>query len=106
MNYSSLESPWWDESNGSYFISLALILTEIWSFKVLIILLFVILDNFLDGTLDGTCPGHVRDIKILAGHVPCTTLIGVSKAVFDHVIYWPGNSKSGYVTQVKIELLF
>jgi len=34
MNYSSLESPWWGESNGSYFISSALILTEIWSFKV------------------------------------------------------------------------
>src|SRR5881392_1664057 len=24
--------------------------------------------------MSGTCPGHVRDIKILAGHVPCTTL--------------------------------
>src|SRR5205809_8079848 len=62
-----------------YFFFLASILTEICFFKVFIFLLFIILDNFLDGTLDGTCPGHVRDIKILAGHVPCTTLrVGVA----------------------------
>ena len=44
----------------------------------------------MDETLDGTCPGHVRDIKILAGHVPCTTLHLDMGASF--VIEYPANS--------------
>ena len=34
MKFSSLDSSYYDESNGSNFISLALILTEIWQLKV------------------------------------------------------------------------
>src|SRR5438045_4031458 len=71
MNFSSLDSSYYGELNGSNFIFLALILTEIWQLKFIIYNLII----FLNGTVWDSL-GYVLGLeqfgtlKILLNNVP------------------------------------